>query len=216
MNDVKYRMTIHWQWLFALVVFELWLIYSIPNYPLTDHATLRLLVDFINSFASVVSNFDRIVEFPEKLRLYFAISIVLVIPKTLFFYFWLNSNRLANYRHFVSSPLTAFKPKTPTDFAASSDKVGTSEEKHSSMRDRIAWSIGILFFSFLAVVYLLNYGFEVSRGLTTGLSSYRSVVRGDWTLWLAWSVVRTMFCGLVFAAMACVIRDYLSALKKLT
>jgi hypothetical protein len=91
--------------------------------------------------APVVHNFDRIAPNPDVLSLFFAVGVLLVVPKAAFFFIWLNSSRIAMYRHLVISPLTAMTPRSPTEFLTESfHDEKARDEKPRSVASRIFWS----------------------------------------------------------------------------
>ena len=200
----------NWVWLFGILLFELWLLYSVPPNALSNITALRYAVDATARVAPVITNFDRVAAQPEVLRIYFAATLLLIIPKSVFFYVWLNSSKRGNYRHLVISPLTVAKPKGPQDFALEPIKdKNEKDEAPRSMASRITWSLAILLLGAMFAFVLLQFGFEVpSRSIEKVPSEMIRFGRGDLRLWFGWSVYRTLGSSLVFAIAACVIRDY--------
>jgi hypothetical protein len=202
-------MTKHWKWLCALLVFELWLLYSIPSQVLTTFPGLKAVILAMAQVAPVITNLAPLARAPEALSLYFAITLILIVPKSVFFYLWLNSSLRGNYRHLVISPLTARTPKRPTDFVLQPLKTGGEDDEVArSMASRIGWSIGIALLSAGALFYLLRFGFEVAGSSPhSAPTKYLLLAQGGWRLWLGWSLTRTMCYALIFAIFACVMRD---------
>ena len=75
----------HWTWFLAILGAELWLAYSIPPHILSDYPSLRYFTNAVATIAPVVHNLDRVATYPKALSLFFAITTLLMVPKTAFF-----------------------------------------------------------------------------------------------------------------------------------
>jgi len=207
----------HWTWFLGIFVFEFWLSDSIPPHILASYPPLKMFVDAVATIAPVVYNFDRIARYPEALSLFFAITTFLIIPKTAFFYIWLNSSRLSMYRHFVISPLTSTSPKNPGEFITEPLSQGkTPEEKPRSLVSRVGWSLLIVIVGASLVFTNLVSGWEIpKRPIEAIPQGLVDVAKGGLSLWFYWSLKWATFTALLLAIVASIARDYLAFFRNL-
>ena len=189
---------------------ELWLAFEVPTWDLTGYSAINSAVILVSLFAPVVRNFDRVAQNPEALSLYFALTVLLVIPKTALFFLWLNSSRMAMYRHLVISPLTATSPRRMQEFIEEPlEERKALPEKPRSLASRIVWSLTILVLLSFGAFVILNFGWEVQRGKQHArYAELASVAQGGWALWIHWSLKWTTFMSLLLGIIASIVRDY--------
>ena len=176
-----------------------------------------MLVDAVSKVAPVVHNFDRIAPHPEALSLFFAITTLLILPKALFFFIWLNSSRLGMYRHFIVSPLTATSPRNLREFVTEPlHDEEKRDENPRSLFSRIFWSLLIIVIGCLLGFVVLQFGWDIGKPVVgADLEKMKRIAGGGLALWFAWSLKWTTFEGLLFAVVICIVRDYLVFLKRL-
>ena len=205
----------HWPWFLGLFAFELWLAIQIPRWDVEPFTNLNAMVDWLSSFAPVIHNFDKVASNPLALSLYFAIAVLAIVPKSVFFFLWLNSSRSGMYRHFVVSPLTAGAPKSFKEFIDEPlRQEGVPAERPRSLTSGIAWSLLILILGVALIFSIMQFGWEVRKGRAG--SRYDDLVelaRGGLWLWFHWSVKWSTFAALLAAIAANVARDYLVFLR---
>lgn len=195
-----------WRWLIYILLFELWLAYSIPPTILSDVPLLKGLVD---TMQLVISGLGYVTPertlLPEAARLYLSVTFLLVIPKVLFFFYWLNSDRKGIYRHLVISPLTDQSPVNPGEFIIEPMQDGDKQprqQKSRSMFSRILWSSLILALS-LGVLWLILDPFT-----SNDKTLYRSFMAGGYLMWFGWAVKFLTLASFYFAVCLCIGRDY--------
>ena len=89
----------YWRWLVYILLFELWLAYAISPTILTDYPFLNSIVAGMQFFAPVLDDIGSKVSHPETVRFYVAATLILFPLKVVFWYWWLNHDRLGGYMH---------------------------------------------------------------------------------------------------------------------
>ena len=207
----------HWTWFLSIFGVEYWLSFSIPPDIQTDYPVLKTFVDVIGTIAPVVHNFDKVAPSPQALSLFFAVTTLLIVPKTVFFFIWLNSSRIAMYRHLVISPLTSTSPKRPGDFVTEPLHEQTArDEKPRSLVNRVFWSLLIVLISCSIVYVNMVSGWEVTKRPVNAIpKELLEVASGGASLWLYWSLKWTTLTALLLAITFCIVRDYVSFFRYL-
>jgi hypothetical protein len=197
------------------------ILWNLPSDVLSVGAWRRTAVDLAASYAPVIHNFDRVVPYPEVYQAYFALTFLFLLPKTALLYAWLNSDRRANYRFLVVSPLTTTTPPSWTGFVIApldaNSPASESAAARRSMLSRVIWSVAIvaLFLGFVAVT--LTFGWQVRLERASGMGRlFDWVARGRFGLWFSWSVLWMTFLSLWAAVVVAVLRDYAIFLSRLT
>jgi hypothetical protein len=213
------RWSLHHSWFAALNVAELALAFAIPANAFEKMPWTGDFAAWLADYVHVINRFDSIAVSPDRTELYLALTVCLVPLKILFFFIWLNRDRLVNYLSMVVSPLTNARP-TVSDFVLSADSERRPEiQKRAAigeprpLLERVAWSLAILAFAALMVFdagYL--FGYEIPKGATNDLRSvqikYRAIAEGGLSMWFWWAFVQLNVVSLVLAAAVCVLRDY--------
>ncbi|MGH7894371.1 MAG: hypothetical protein ACREQL_06860 [Candidatus Binatia bacterium] len=202
-----------WLAFLGLVLIELWLLYVIPPTILSDVPLLRWFVDAVARIAPSIHNLDRISPYPQKINFYMALTLVLMIPKAAFIYWWLNSSYMNTYRHLVISPLTASRPAHGGEFVTAPlhEEQAPGPQKPRSTFSRIVWSLAILVLPAIPLAYMLH-GFG-SRGAEHDVKALDlatlELATGGLRFWLEWTVAIVSLSSFLLAIALCVLRDYI-------
>jgi hypothetical protein len=201
-----------WWWgLGVVLALELLLAYVLPESAFAEDSLAAGLVALTARFAAVVHNFDRVARHPEALSLYFAITFWLVIPKTVFWYWWLHSSERSNAKYFVISPLTRTRPASYKEFAAAPFVDFSSAETSRSMVSRVFWSCAIVLFWLLAFAVCVNFGWQGQSGPAARDIGFRfsveQVAAGGIGAWLPWSLLMITFLAFLQAIVLTIVRD---------
>jgi hypothetical protein len=138
-------------WIIFCVILELGLVYS---HAINFLSTLHFIQSLLDSLQTVFLGLGTVkghVSDPEAYKLYHAISLLLLVPKTLLVFLWLDSNRTGIYQTLVISPLTYSTGQSTSDFILEPIRVSNQDlpkPEYRSMFSRIAWSTFILLLSF--------------------------------------------------------------------
>lgn len=209
-------------WLVAIAGFELVLAESIPDGLLTQFAWLAAAVEALATVFPSISNFDEIAAQPEVVRLYLAISTLLMVPKVYLFVRWLDSDYLGTYRHLVISPLTRYAPRSGSEFlGGGSPSERPIQRETGQPRSAFARFVGSLFIVtlLLALVafFLVKWGDEVirSRGTLRSIdAAFSGIATGGFRMWLEYEP-RAYVVALLAAIAVCILRDYWRYLRRL-
>jgi hypothetical protein len=204
------RMKHVWQWFVGLHVFELVAALWLAESALARHPLVVKLVRAIDGIAPAVGNFDSASHDVAAVRFFLALTLCLLPYKVLFWFLWLNSDRWANYRHFVVSPLTHDRPTTG-DFVQAPVAAERTDAPRRSMLNRVVWSLLTLGMSAMGWWLVFDYGFEVRDSIDTLRRIERrqqAIMAGGFAMWLNWSVFLLNFSAALLAVGICVLRDY--------
>jgi hypothetical protein len=168
----------------------------------------------VEKVAPIVGQFDRIARYPEGLRVFLALTVLLLPLKVWLAYMWFGS-RKGVYGQFVVSPLSREKDLKPRDFITdTSPEISRVRDvkKQRSWPAIILVSVAILAMAAGVMVFFLYFGYSVAEGKPESLPSlkgaYSSIAYGGIPLWIAWNVIRVSFCAIFFTAAVCVVRDW--------
>jgi hypothetical protein len=168
----------------------------------------------VEKVAPIVGQFDRIARYPEGLRVFLALTVLLLPLKVWLAYMWFGS-RKGVYGQFVVSPLSREKDLKPRDFVTdTSPEISRVRdvEQQRSWTAVVFVSVAILAMAAGVMFFFLDFGYSVAEGKPEYLpslnSAYRSIAYGGIPLWLAWNATRVSFCAIVLSAAVCVIRDW--------
>lgn len=172
----------------------------------------------VASIAPVVHNFDRIAPHPEALNLFFALTIWSVVPKTMFWYWWLHSNEKLNAKYFIITPLTTTKPASHKEFVEAPAVDYSASELPRSKSSRVFWSCATLLIWLGLGWVTFTFGFQVQdigRGDVKVFSVYKGadVANGGVGLWIPWSLLWATFYSLFTAIAFTVLRDTVRIVK---
>lgn len=200
----------YWRWMVWILLFELWLAYSIPPMLLSDYPMLRWLVDALGQVAPVIGKIDgRFAAHPEAVRFYLALTLLLMAAKVAFFYIWLNSDRTGIYRYLVVSPLTSDKPMSGGEFIT--DPLHTKDknprpQKPRSMFSRVFWSILILGTTIGIAWATLDFGSPNSSNREV-LDTFRALGLEGMPMYWEWTIEHSLFLSFLLAVSISILRD---------
>lgn len=205
----------HWIWFIGILAFEYWFAISIQDSGPERYVTFSPLVNWIGHSIPVIHNFDRVAKNPEALSFYFAITLLLMVPKAIFFCIWLYSSKTAMYRHFVVSPLTSSTPKTFAEFIDEPRRDSKEAPgRPRSLTSRMGWSLAIIVLGLAAAFFAIQFGWEVQKGRQgPRFQELAEIANNGPRLWLHWSLMWTTFTSLLLGITFCVLRDYLTFAK---
>lgn len=203
-----------WRWVIGILAFELLLAHVLPTWDLAGLAPLNAAVDALARIAPVIHNFDQAAPHPAGLALYFALGVLLLPAKAVLVHRWLNSSRIAMYRHFVISPLTPAIPASANDFLREPVRDGPAAETPRTLGSRIRWSLAILLFTVAGLVFLVQLGWEIPANDPGGRRyELARLAGGGFALWVKWSLLWTSYGALLVAILVNVLRDWGRFLK---
>ncbi|MDR2189191.1 MAG: hypothetical protein LBE62_14295 [Azonexus sp.] len=194
---------------FALYGSELFLALVLSQDWVSKATVLVSLADALKSIFPVIGNFDRIADYPEGLRVFLAITILLMPVKMLFLYKCFIAKE-SFYKNFIISPFSRDKGVKTSDFVHSRD-VSKYKEQRSLLSVAFV-SFMIVLFAFGALFECSMYGYEISEGKRTLVSieaKYKAIAYGGLGAWLAWSCIQMTVYSTVATAAICVIRDWI-------
>jgi hypothetical protein len=205
------------RYVFYVLLFELLLAYFMPPTVLHDILWLNYLVDAVQHIAPVIGKFNlHNATHPDAVRLYLAITLFLVIPKTIAIYGWLNRDRNDNSSQFVISPLTDTHAGTAGEWVTEplrhDKEVRVLEER--SLASRIIWSLLIIAVTAGILFAFLDGGSPDSQHLASQ-ESFRNVGSGYFRMWMAWSIMKMTLASLLLAISIFIARDYIVYFKRL-
>lgn len=205
-----------WRSIFYIIVFEFLLAYAIPPTILHDIAWLNYFVDAMQHIAPIIGKIDiHNSAQPDAVRLYLALTLLLLIPKTAALYLWLNNRRGGNFDQLVISPLTENHAGSVGDYVVeplrhSEKKIPT---KKRSWVSRIIWSV--LIFAFTAGMLWANLNAGSPDSSNSEIRDvYRYVGQGGVVMWVQWSVKQMTFLAFLLAISITVGRDYVTFFKQ--
>ena len=198
-----------WPWAIGILALELLLARVLPSRDFAGFAPVNAAVDALARIAPVIHNFDPVAPHPAGLALYFALGVLLVPAKAVLVHCWLNSSRIAMYRHFVISPLTPAIPASANDFVREPVRDGPAGEAPRSLGSRIRWSLAILLFTVAGLVLLVQLGWEIPANQPGDRRhELARLAGGGFALWVKWSLLWTSYGALLFAILVNVLRDW--------
>lgn len=198
--------------LITLILLELLLAYRIPPDLLSQSAMLAGLVNAVQGLAPVLGKVPQYSpENAEVIRLYMALTLLLVPFKVALFYLWLNSDRNGIYRFLVITPLTDTKPAGGDNFVTDplrQERKEPPKAKRRSVFSRLFWSTLIL---------LLTVGSGLAILISTDPQSsnpkavefYRDVAPAGLAMWFTWVIKNLSFWAFFLAVSASILKDYL-------
>jgi hypothetical protein len=204
---------------FALYGGELFLASILSRDWVSNATALVSFADALKPIFPVIGHFDRIARYPEGLRVFLAITILLLPVKMLFIYKCFTASDRLNYRHFVVSPFSREKGLKPSNFVVdispeSGDKY--KEDKYKKQRSLLSVVFSsfmiVLFSVFVLFVMMVGFGAEIPKGKAALLTSlgakYNAIRFGGLGVWLVWACGQMTVCAAVATAGFCVIRDW--------
>lgn len=199
-----------WLSVVAILACELAFAYSLPPEVLTSFPALQLVVDAVGNIAPIIGKMDtRTAAHPELVKLFLAVTILALIPKTVALYRWLcRKSGTPLGQQLIVSPLTDTKPGGVDDYILEPVR-GAGGQTKRSWFSRIFWSL---------MIFLVTGGFWFAFLHSGSLDSKHSVseIRNQFSLlgregivmWFAWSLKQMTLLSFMLAVSARTGLDY--------
>ncbi|MDZ7750150.1 MAG: hypothetical protein U5S82_00475 [Gammaproteobacteria bacterium] len=203
--------------LLTLLLLELLLAYQVPGDLLTQSPMLARLVGLVEQLAPVIGKVSVYgSENGEVIRVYLALTLLVVPVKVWLFYLWLNSDRNGIYRYLVITPLTTTKPAGGDNFVTDPLRQARAREPETKPRSafsRVFWSTLILLIT--SGIWWAILGSEnTTSPQAKGLSFYKDIASGEFGMWFSWVLKYLIFASFLFAVSICILRDYMILLGR--
>ena len=199
--------------------FELASIFAIYRSSIPESEWATRLVQTVGGVAPVVHHFDRAATYPNATAFVLAISPFLLIPKIVFWYQWLLSDRSRIYRYLIISPNTLAVPKNAMDFVSDPLRSDAENQSKTGMQPvsrfrAIAISLGTLVLVLVLGVFWpwFVYGTNVAKGRPADPREL-AVAAGGWDLWWSWSLMQMNLAAICFAVGYCIVVEYFRFFK---
>jgi len=206
----------HIRWLLYILVIEYFIATNLSPTILSDYAIASYFVEKM-SFLDAVHVFDNTAIHPESVSFFIALSFVLLIPKTISIYFFLQNNPYSEMSQLVITPYTKYKPsralKAGEGLTEEDAKTLLTVER--SMFSRIVWSLLSLGLAAGLIWMCLRIGVSDDRSLIVTQRVNRSIGNGGMDMWLSLSTYRFVGAALLTAVSLFIIKDYYRFFKEL-
>ena len=204
------------KWLMLILAFEFFVATNLSPTILTDYPILNSLVESM-AFIPAIHNFDKIATHPEAVRLYIALAILLVIPKSFAVYDWLKKNPNMWMRQFIITPLTTTKPTSAqlaTRLSKTEEEIAQMPTEPRSRASAIFWSLMILGFALsISIVFVFDAGRSTNDAhIQEGINK---IAKGGLFMWFEFSLMKSTFTSLLLAVSVVVLKDYIFYFKTL-
>lgn len=205
--------------LMALFVLELLLAYQVPADLLSQSPMLARLVGLMEQLAPVIGKVSLYgSENAEVIRVYLALTLLLVPIKVWLFYLWLNSDRNGIYRYLVVTPLTITKPAGGDNFVTDPLRQARAREpetKPRSVFSRVFWSTLILLIT-LGGWWVVLDSTSPNVSKSAAIDFYRELAPAGFAMWFHWAFKKVTFLSFLLAVCICILRDYVILLGRWT
>ncbi len=185
---------------------------------LQDAPWIGYLVDGVGYVAPIIGKIDnRTAAHPDAVRLFLAVTILLLLPKTIALYRWLSKGRNSSLgRQLIVSPLTDKHAERLGDYIAEpmrGDRASVRQRQRSWL-SRIFWSLMIFAFTAASAFALLHSRSPDSHDSDVH-NYFLNLGREGILIWYVWSLKQMTFLSLLLSVSAMVGRDYIFFINQL-